>query len=275
MPRTLHAVSVGHGPRVVLVHGSAADHTTWTIQLAAPALRARFELVAYDRRGTGASVEPGGEAEAPRSAGEHADDLAALIEGRARTTAPLPPAGPVLAVGSSFGAVCVLECARRRPDLLRGMVLCEPPLPPSDDAPPVPAGFLEELDAAAAAGGPAAGAEHFLRTVLGDAAYERMPRAYRVRAAAPWPAIRADCAGLAAYRVRYPELAGVAVPALLLGGDRSAPYFGPTLEALAAALPRARRATLAGAGHMMHAEAHRAFAEELLAFAGALADGGG
>jgi hypothetical protein len=34
MPSPLHVVCVGQGPRVLFVHGSAADHTTWSIQLA-------------------------------------------------------------------------------------------------------------------------------------------------------------------------------------------------------------------------------------------------
>ena len=226
----------------MLVHGSAADRSTWSIQLASAALRERFELVAYDRT--------------PRpEVSDHAADLAAVIgEGR------------VIAVGSSFGAVIVLECARRRPELLRGMVLCEPPLPPSDDAPPVPDGFLAELDARAAEAGGAAAAEMFLRMVLGDAAFERMPRLYRERATAQWEPLRADCHALGAYHVRYAELGRVTVPALLLGGDRSAPYFRPTLEALSRALGRARLEILAGAGHMMHADAHRSFHDKLLAF---------
>ncbi|MBK9033265.1 MAG: alpha/beta hydrolase [Myxococcales bacterium] len=55
----------------------------------------------------------------------------------------------------------------------------------------------------------------------------------------------------------------------LLGGDRSAAYFRPTLTALAAALPRASLAIIAGAGHMLHAEAPRAFAEHVDALAAA------
>lgn len=235
-------------PRVVLVHGSAADRATWTIQLASPALRERLDLDAYDRRVDATTVEA------------HADDLAARIG-----------AGPAIAVGSSFGAVVVLDCARRRPELLRGVVLCEPPLAPSDDAPPVPAGFHERLDEVAARDGGEAAAEVFLRTVLGDAAYEKMPRAFQQRAKAQWPNIRSDSGALAAYRVRYRELGAVRVPALLLGGERSAPYFRPTLEALARALPDARLEILPGAGHMMHAEASRGFADRLLAFVAAVA----
>jgi len=239
----LHVVTAGAGPRVVLVHGSAADHATWTIQLASASLRERFTLVAYDRRATpGLTVE------------DHAADLAALIGD-----------DPVVAVGSSFGAVVVLE-ALRRGGAIRAAVLCEPPLPPSDDAPGVPDGFLAELDALAAAEGGEAAAERFLRTVLGDAAYDRMPKAFQARSKALWPQIRSDSGALSAYRVRYAELGAIATPVLLLGGDRSAPYFRPTLDALAAHLGDARRATLAGAGHMMHADAHRGFAEQLLGF---------
>lgn len=50
-------------------------------------------------------------------------------------------------------------------------------------------------------------------------------------------------------------------PVRLLGGERSAPYFRPTLDALAAALPAATVTVVAGAGHMLHADAPRAFAE--------------
>jgi pimeloyl-ACP methyl ester carboxylesterase len=227
------------------VHGSAADHATWTIQLASAALRAHFTMTAYDRRTVPGTV---------RTVEEHADDLAALID------------EPAFVAGSSFGAVVVLDLARRRPARVRGMVLCEPPL-----AAPGHEGsrtaFLDELDEIAAARGGEAAAERFLRTVLGDAAYERMPRMFQVRATAQWPAIRSDCHALERYAPRYDQLAEVQTPALLLGGDRSAPYFRPTLDALAARLPHARLEILAGAGHMLHADAHRSFAERVIAFA--------
>jgi pimeloyl-ACP methyl ester carboxylesterase len=248
MSSPLHAVTAGRGPRVVLVHGSAADHTTWTIQLANAQLRESLELVAIDRRADATTVE------------EHAADLADFVEAGPQ---------PVTLVGSSFGAVCCLELARRRPELVRGAILCEPPLPPNDDGPLGSVDFVAQLDARAAVEGPEAAAEQFLRTVLGDAAYERMPRMYQNRSKAMWTSIRSDCLALNAYKVRYPSLRDVNVPFLLLGGDRSAPYFRPTLEALGAHLPHARLETLTGAGHMMHADAHRSFAEKLLAFAGA------
>lgn len=225
-----------------MIHGSAADHSTWSIQLAGN-LRERFTLIAYDRRIEAATVE------------EHADDARGKLD------------GPALVIGSSFGAVVALDLVRRYPAVCAGAILIEPPMPASDDGPSDATAFFDDFDRRVAEqGGPAAG-EFFLRTVLGDAAFERMPKTFRERSAAKWEAIRADSGALLTYRPRYAELAAVTTPILLLGGDRSAPYFRPTLEALARALPRARLEIVAGAGHMLHAEAPRRFAELVIGFA--------
>ena len=228
---------------MLFVHGSAADHTTWSIQLASP-LRERFTLIAYDRRPDVTSVE------------EHAADAAEVLGG-----------DRAVIVGSSFGAVIALELSRTRPELCAGAVLIEPPMAAADDLAAAPAPFLAEYDRRAAEQGGPAAAEFFLRTVLGDAAFERMPRAYQERSKQKWAEIRADSAALIAYRPRYAELATVDLPVLLVGGDRSAAYFRPTLEALRAALPRARLEIVTGAGHMVQAEASRKFGELLVGFA--------
>jgi pimeloyl-ACP methyl ester carboxylesterase len=228
-------------PLLLLVHGSAADRSTFSIQLRA--LADRFRVVAPVRRQDAIRVE------------EHAADLAAIVEREG---------GQALAVGSSFGAVCVLELARSRPELVSGAVLCEPPLAPADRVPAVPAGFGCAFDALVAARGGEAAAEMFLRVVLTDAVYERMPGRYQERSKALWRQIRADSLALSAYQVGYDRLAReLRCPVLLLGGERSPPLYRPTLEALAAAIPESRLAFLRGAGHMMHAEAFRQFHEEL------------
>jgi pimeloyl-ACP methyl ester carboxylesterase len=165
--------------------------------------------------------------------------------------------------------VIALEVIRRRPQL--GALLIEPPMGATDDAPAAPAAFLAEYDRRAAREGGPAAAEFFLRTVLGDTAFERMPKAYRDRATAKHAEIRADSAALIAYRPRYGELASVQTPVLLLGGERSAAYFRPTLEALQRSLPRARLEIVPAAGHMLHAEASRTFAQLLFAFADEIA----
>ena len=260
MAVSLNVVRAGpaDGPRLLLIHGSAADHTTWTIQLAS-SLRERFALIAYDRRGTGGSADA--DRDGVATVETHADDAADLAAAAAAAPAP------VIAVGSSFGAVIALDLARRYPERVAGLVLCEPPMAPSDVVPTTPAGFHARFDALVAEAGGEAAAEFFLRTVLGDTAYERMPRTFQARSKALWRAIRADSHALDAYRPRYAELAGVRTPTLLFGGERSAPYFRPTLDALVAALPAAQLEILPGAGHMLHAEAARTFNARLAAFA--------
>lgn len=256
MPPPLHVVRAGTGPLLVLCHGSATDHATWAIQLATR-LPASYRVVAYDRRGAGASPLPDGVAWLSIEA--HAAELAALIDAEGD--------GPAIVAGSSCGAVVTLELCRRFADRVRAAVLIEPPLPPSDEVSLAMPGFLRELDQLAAEVGPAAAAERFLITVLGETAWDRLPRAFRDRSSRQWPQIRGDCHALDAYHVRYAELGAIATPMRLLGGDRSAAYFRPTLDALAASLGCASLAIVAGGGHMLHAEAPRAFAEHIDAMA--------
>jgi len=237
----------GQGEPVLFVHGSAADATSWTIQRAT--LAGSVRVVTYDR--VSAGVERYG-------VEQHADDAARVIEEHGLA--------PCVAVGSSFGGVIVLDLARRRPELVRGIVLCEPPLPAADGVQPTSQEFRAEFERRyREQGGPAA-AELFLRTVLGDAAYDKMPARFRERACALHEQIRLDSDALLAYRPRYAEMGAIATPALLLGGDRSAPYFEPTLAALERALPNARRVTLRGGTHMMHADAARSFNQAVLEF---------
>lgn len=238
---------------MLFIHGSAADHTTWTMQ--AP-LAASLELVTYDRRGSGAAP--------PAPAGyrveDHAADAATLIEEELG-------GGPVLVCGSSFGAVVALELGRTRPELVRGLVLCEPPMPCADDLPAMPQAFGCLFDAIVAARGGEAGGALFLQLVLG-AAYDRMPPRFQVRAAGEWRAIRADCLALQRYRPRYRELGAVTAPVLLVAGEQSIGHFDATIDSLQLHLPDARLVTLPRAGHMMQAERFRLFNQHLAEFAG-------
>ena len=250
----LHVIRHGEGPSLLFVHGSAADHGTWTIQLAA--LRKQFRVIAYDRRGCERSPLPDGVGFF--STAQHAQDAASVISAHG--------SAPIVACGSSYGAVVVLELARLHPHLLAGAVLCEPPLPSSEYAGSAPYAFGCHFDRLVAERGGDAAGELFLRTVLGNHAFERIPEAWRDRACAMWRQIRADCASLNRTLPRYASMTSIEIPILLLGGTQSPDYFELTLRALLRALPNARSDLVPDAGHSMHTDAHRAFNDRLIGF---------
>jgi pimeloyl-ACP methyl ester carboxylesterase len=257
----LRVLRRGEGPPMLLIHGGGADRTTWTIQLARPpdGLAGSFTLIAYDRRGAASAPLPPGLVPTTEL---HAADAAAVLE---REVAQRR----ALVCGASYGAVVALELAQRAPERVAGLVLCEPPLPAGLLVPAAPFGFGCAFEAlAATAGGPRA-AEMFFRTVLGDAEFDRLPGRIRRTLLGLSAAIRADMVALERYR-HDPErvAAGVRCPALLLTGERSPPMYADPIASLARILPSSRTRVLAGAGHAMHIDAYRAFAREVLAFAG-------
>lgn len=247
---SLPAVRKGAGAPLLFIHGSAASRATWTLQL--HDLADRFTMVAYDRRiGSRITTEA------------HARDAAAVMQRELGER-------PALVCGSSYGGVVALELALAAPERVAGLVLCEPPLPPGPLVPSQPPGFMCAFEALAATAGGERAAEMFLRSVLGDGHFEKIPGRFRRDLCATWRQIRSDAFSLGSYRVDLDRIAAIDRPALLLGGDRSPPIYQPALDALERALPRARRATVTGAGHSMHIDAWRGFGALLRQFAAAI-----
>ena len=104
----------------------------------------------------------------------------------------------------------------------------------SDDLAAASTAFLDEFDRRVVEqGGPAAG-EFFLRFVLGDAAFDRMPKAFQERAASKWAAIRADSGALVAYKPRYRELAYLRASSLTFARSASSRFFSAGMAAASA-----------------------------------------
>jgi pimeloyl-ACP methyl ester carboxylesterase len=246
MSASLPVVARGAGRTILCIHGSATDRGAFALLLGP--LSQGYRVVAYDRRGSlEAPLAPG---ERPTTA-DHAGDAAALLAAGG--------GGPALVVGSSYGAVVALELALRAPSQVAGLVLCEPPLSPRPEVAAAPIGLGCALEQLAARHGGAAAAELFLRAVLGDGAFERLPAPIRARTLRSWPQIQADARALAAWSLDRARLAWLAAPVLLVGGDRSPPRFGDALDALALVLPDAAQVTLVGAGHAMQIDQPQAF----------------
>ncbi len=150
----------GHdgGPLVALVHGSM-DRSASLLRLSRR-LAAAHRVVRYDRRGYGrSSPHPG-----PFAMADQVADLEALLAGR-----------PAVVFGHSYGGNVALALAARRPELVRAVAVYEAPLSWMDSWPGLSARGSGQQDGA----DPGEAAERFMRRMVGDAVWERLPAGTR------------------------------------------------------------------------------------------------
>ena len=242
--------AAGSGPAIVLAHGWALDLDMWAPQFAL--LSPRFRVIAFDRRGFGLSVaEPDGERDV--------DDLRALLDELSVETAAI--------VGMSQGARLALAFAASVPERVSCLVLDGPPRlhAPGADASSadVPmARFRElaargELDAVRAEW-----VKHpLMRLHTNDAAARALLREMVARY--PGRDLREDKASPPSSAL---VLRSLRVPALVVNGADDSAERRAAGAALARALPAARHALVAGAGHIPNLDAPGAYCELLANF---------
>ena len=106
----------GEGPPVLLTHETAAAGAIWDRLMVAVAESTR--AITYDRRGWGESGAPDGYRRT--TVEEQSEDAAALLESAAEA--------PAVIAGAGLGGVIALDLMLRRPELVAGALLIEPPL---------------------------------------------------------------------------------------------------------------------------------------------------
>jgi pimeloyl-ACP methyl ester carboxylesterase len=241
----------GAGPPLVLVHGTTGTSRRWAPVL--PLLEPHFTVYAMDRRGRGDSGDT-----APYAMEREFEDVAAVIDSVGE---------PVNLLGHSFGAICALEAACRTPNI-RALVLYEPPIPTPGHEVFDPA-QVQRLQALLDAGDREGLLTVFFRDING------MPPAQfeQFRASPMWAArvalahtLPRELQAVQAYRFDPQHCRAIEVPALLLLGGASPPYFGAALDLVATALPDVRTRVLAGQTHVAMDTAPQLFAGEVLAF---------
>lgn len=107
---SLHFVTAGQGPLVVLSHALGCDLSMWDGVSAA--LQDRYTVLRYDQRGHGLSHAP----DRPYSMEDLAEDAAGLIRAHA-------PGQPVHFVGLSMGGMTAQALGARHPQLVRSLVI--------------------------------------------------------------------------------------------------------------------------------------------------------
>ena len=248
------------GEPLVLVHGSWGDHHGWG--LIVPALSRSFRVVAYDRRGHSRSERP----VEPGRVDDDVADLAALIEHAA--------GGPAHVVGNSFGGVIALRLAAARPDLIRTLLVHEPPLlglldgTPAEGAGRAARERIRAVSDLLELGQSEAGARLFMETVaFGTGAWAQFPAELRETFTFNAPTFLDEERDPGSRTMDVSTLEEFRRPALLTQGETSAPFFPAIVDTLARAMPAAQRRTLRGAGHVPHVTHPDDYVETIVTFA--------
>ena len=243
----------GTGPPLVLVHGTAGDHTTFRV--VGPMLAARRTVHAIDRRGRSASGD------GPAYAIEHEyDDLAAVAQVIAEETGR-----GVEVVGHSYGGRCSLGAALRTEAIAR--VVCYEGAPPPPGVTYQPDGLEADLRRLLDAGESDELYATFLTRIVGMppaelAAYRDDP-IWPVRAATAATIVReleaerSPAAGLDA-------LGAVRQPVVQILGGESLPVFAQATAALDDRLADSRVVVIPGARHAAHHTHPAAFVAAVL-----------
>jgi pimeloyl-ACP methyl ester carboxylesterase len=237
----------GTGPTLILVHGSATDHTRWTPVL--PYLEPHFTVISMDRRGRGQS----GDTE-PYSVEQEFEDVGAIIEMTGNDTTLL---------GHSYGGLCATGVALQSPNLKR-LILYEPliSLQPHNRYAP---GVLDKLQAQIAIGDRDDAVVTFTSEIVGmpQSAIDQLrasPEAWEGRKAAIHTVLRELQVTEGQYCFDTEPLKTLTVPTLLLAGGESPAPLREGVEILCDFLPHCRVKVLEGQQHIAMNSAPELFA---------------
>jgi pimeloyl-ACP methyl ester carboxylesterase len=214
-------------PLVALVHGSM-DRSAGLLRLSRR-LDADHRVIRYDRRGYGRSIGVG----PPWTVEANIDDLETMLVHEPQ---------PSVVFGHSFGGNVALGLAARRPDLVRAVVVYETPLSwlawwPDDSA----------GAAAMAADDPGDAAEAFMRRLVGDTVWERLPSSKQADRRAEGRAMVAELADLR--RTAPWSGARIEAPVLALRGEHARQHHHDATAALDSMIANSRTVTVPHAGH--------------------------
>jgi pimeloyl-ACP methyl ester carboxylesterase len=231
----------GSGPPILLVHGTAGDHTTFRI--VGPQLAETHAVWAMDRRGRGASGD-----RLPYSIEREFEDVSVVAEALAEETGVAIPV-----FGHSYGGRCALGAALLTDAV--GRVICYEgsPAPPGGSYHPV--GIEDRLRERLAAGDHEALLETFMSEIVGMTPEELED----YRANPIWPTRVAAASTIpreldaeAEAAASLERLGTVRQPVLQILGSASLPIFRAATVALDARLADGRIVEIDGAKHAAH-----------------------
>jgi pimeloyl-ACP methyl ester carboxylesterase len=253
----------GSGEAIIFVPGSLSDYRSWSAQL--DFFSPGYQAISYSRRYQYPNRPP---ADTNSSIAANAADLAALIDRLG--------VAPAHIVGHSYGAFTALICARDHPEMVRSLVLGEPPAIPllvrdaNNPATLLPLFFrsprtalalmkfgikaVQPAEQAFARGDIEGAVQCFVRGVTGrNVAIDALPPLIREQIRANGAALRREI------EISEPftcdQARAISVPTLLVRGSNSPRFFGTIVDRLMQCLPNVQQMVLRDATHFLHWDA--------------------
>ncbi len=230
-------------PWLVFSNSLMTDLSMWDGEAAA--LSGRYRILRYDQRGHGGTAVP----DHPATFEELAADAAALLEHFAVERATF--------IGLSMGAATTLFLAARHPARLARLVVCDGP---PNTAPGNEAAWDERIALARAGGMAALAGPTVARWFTPESVAAGLPVLAKVRAmieATPLEGFVTCARALQSYDIT-PALPCLAMPVQVVVGEKDG-ALPAAMRVMAAQIPGARFAEIAGAGHLVNLEQPAAF----------------
>ncbi|SFJ56010.1 Pimeloyl-ACP methyl ester carboxylesterase [Paenibacillus sp. UNC496MF] len=234
---------VGNGPALILVDGALCYRDSGPNRPLAALLAQHFTVITYDRRGRGDSGD-----KKPYSIEREVEDIEALI---------VEDGGAVFVYGISSGAALALEAAKRIP-AIRRVALYEAPFVVDNSRPPVPDGYLLEMNELLSSGRRGAAVKYFMSKGVGVPAIfvammQFMPAWSKLKAVAH--TLPYDTLLTVEQQKGKPlpasQWSSVTVPVLVVEGSKSPVWMRNAMRALANVLSHAKYRTLEGQTHIV------------------------
>lgn len=239
----LHAIDMGQGELVVLLHSGGMSSRQWRRLI--DGLARTHRALAPDLLGSGSN--PPWEDDPGFHYARDLDAVRALLE---TTDAPFH------LIGHSYGGMLALQLARRMPSRVRSLAVYDPVaygvLAGTDDDAAQTALLLDE-----AIGGGDAWFERFVDYWNGPGAWRALAEPARASFLRVGRKVFREVCSLLRDRTPASEYAGITAPTLLLTGENTPAAARRVVEVLRETLPHAVREVIEGAGHMgplTHAE---------------------
>jgi pimeloyl-ACP methyl ester carboxylesterase len=230
----------GNGPAVVIVSGALSHRGLHRDESLPRGLSKDFTVYLYDRRGRGESTDT-----QPYAVDREIEDLEALIN---------DAGGSAYLYGVSSGAALAMQAAAKLgPAKVTKLAIYEPPY---GEAKQEFAKQKQRVNELVRTGKPGDAAEFFLSAIgTPPDAMETMKRS------PDWEAIGKidftlayDFSVLGDGQVPQDVLKAIRIPVLVMNGDKSMEFMGPTADRIAQLVPQSQRKTLKGQTHQAAGE---------------------